>query len=134
MRTALYGLSFLTVAACGLHETHFVPDYADFYCEALLTCSSQAQLTFEGVSSADDCLALIGDDVDTWGEGCKYKGGKAKKCLVAMSSLTCPTDGQTLDDVLPLECDEVYTKCDATAGDDDDDDSTTTQTEETGLP
>ncbi len=135
MRTALYGLSLLTLAGCGLNETHFVPDYADRYCDAVLACSSPAQLTFDGVSTHDDCLALIGDQVDTWGGGCKYKGGKAKKCLEAMETLACPAEGKLLDDVLPPECDEVYIKCEKTAGgDDDDDDDETTEPEETGIP
>jgi hypothetical protein len=86
---------------------------------------------FEGIASHDDCLGLFGADVEAWGESCKYKGGKAKKCLKAMESLVCPVEGETLDDVLPIECEEVYIKCTVTAGGDDDEETTTV--EETGL-
>jgi len=133
MRTACIGLCGLILAGCGLDETYFVPDYADRYCEAMLACASPAQLTFEGITGQDDCLGLVGPDIDAWGEGCKYKAGKAKKCLKAMEALACPAEGQTLDDVLPIECDEVYIQCAVTAGDDDDDDDSKS-TEETGLP
>ena len=131
MRVVLYGLCGLSLASCGLDESYFVPDYADRYCDAFMSCSSSAQLMFEGIASHDDCLGLFGADVEAWGESCKYKGGKAKKCLKAMESLVCPVEGETLDDVLPIECEEVYIKCTVTAGGDDDEETTTV--EETGL-
>jgi len=133
MKSALCGLSLLTLASCGLHETHFIPDYADLYCDAMLSCSTASELNFDGVASHEDCLGLIGSDVDGWGEGCKYKGGKAKKCLKAMEVLTCPGEGKLLDDVVPLECDEVYIKCEATPGDDDDDVGDDDDDENTGT-
>jgi len=64
MRTILCGLSLLTLAACGIDETVFIPDYTDHYCQALMDCDDPAVLTFDGIESKDDCLGMVGPEIE----------------------------------------------------------------------
>lgn len=109
--TILFGL-FWSLAACGPDETKFIPEFADAYCDFVLACEDPALLTFDGVVTHEDCLAIYGPTVAAMGHGCKYKPGKASRCLRAMEQATCPADEDVpLDQALPSECYEVYIKC-----------------------
>ena len=113
MRTIICGLSLSFLAACGVDETVFIPDYADQYCETMLGCVDPAALNFDGISTKDDCLAIIGPEVEDTVGRCDYSPKKAKRCLKAMEGMGCPGDGQTVEDVIPLECSEVSSNCSA---------------------
>lgn len=112
MRNWIGGLLLAgTLSGCGLDETVFIPEYADLYCEAALRCGDPAVLVFDGLSTMDDCLSVIGPEIEGDVERCKYRGGKAKKCLEALEGLACPPEGTSIDEVLPLECSAALTEC-----------------------
>lgn len=119
MRAVAYGLLLTGLIGCGPHETRFIPDFADRFCDLVLECEDPAVLVFDGIEDREDCLSLYGNGIDSQGEGCKYKRKRGKRCLRAMELMTCPTDGTPLRDALPLECDEVYIKCSRVPEDDD---------------
>lgn len=107
---ALRWLALASVAACGVKEEEFVPEYVDLYCAAWLDCTDPAELVFDGIDGVDYCLATFGPVFAEKAETCKLKKGKAKKCLDSMALLTCPSEG-ALDDALPLVCLDVWHKC-----------------------
>lgn len=111
MRATLCGISLLTLAACGVDETVFIPDYADYYCQSVMDCTDPAVLTFDGIGSMDDCLAIVGPDLEAEVGYCDYNGKAAKKCLQAMETMGCPGVDQTVDDILPLDCAQVLSAC-----------------------
>lgn len=110
MRAMLCGL-FLSLAACGPDETKFIPEFADAYCDFVLECEDPAVLTFDGITSHDECLEVYGPEVEALGFGCKYKAKQARRCLQAMEVAACPAEGTTLQDGLPAVCNEVYIDC-----------------------
>jgi hypothetical protein len=117
MSARTYGLlpAVLVVAACGVSEGKFIPDYADVYCARRIECSDPATLVFDGIDGPADCVASFGPELSADGEGCKYKGGTARKCLDAMETVACPAEGEGFDTVVPPICEEVYIKCIATS-------------------
>lgn len=112
MRTFLCGLTLATtLAACGIDETVYIPDYTDLYCDAVMDCTDPAVLTFDGIESKDDCLAMVGPAIEAEVGYCDYNPKQAKKCLQAMETMGCPGDGQTIDDVIPVDCSGVTSAC-----------------------
>ena len=112
MRKWMGGLLIAGVlSGCGIDETVFIPEYADLYCEAALRCGDPAVLVFDGLSTMEDCLSVIGPEIEGDVARCSYRGGKAKKCLEAMQDLACPPEGTSIDEVLPLDCAAALTEC-----------------------
>ena len=112
MRKWMGGLLIAGVlSGCGIDETVFIPEYADLYCAAALRCGDPAVLVFDGLSTMEDCLSVIGPEIEGDVARCSYRGGKAKKCLEAMQDLACPPEGTSIDEVLPLDCAAALTEC-----------------------
>ena len=111
MRAMLTGIMLLALTGCGLDETVFIPDYADAYCAQAMSCADAATLAFDGMSTLDDCLAQVGPDIEAEVAVCKYRGGKAKKCITAIENMSCPPDGVAFDQFLPVECESVLIDC-----------------------
>lgn len=112
MRTSMSAAFAMLLAACGQpHESVFIPEYADLWCAYVLECADLASLRFDGLTDQEDCLAVYGPRIESVGEGCTYKAGKAKRCLRAMELATCPAEGEPLDANVPSVCAEVYVKC-----------------------
>jgi hypothetical protein len=105
----------LLIAGCGVPPDEFVPEYAQSYCEYLLECGDHAQLTFDGITSIDQCLATKGPEVDDEASSCDFKRSAAKDCLDLMTILTCPEDPADVDANLPPTCADVFTNCPAGA-------------------
>lgn len=118
-RSLIVGLALAMLAGCGVSRNEFVPEYAAAYCDFYMECGDPAQLTFDGVLTADDCLALYGPDIDAQAEACGFKNGKAKDCLGALEVATCPADGD-VDAGLPVTCHEVFVNCAPLVGVEDD--------------
>ena len=98
------------LVGCGVSRNEFVPEYAASYCDYYMECGDQAQLTFDGVLTTDDCIALYGPDIEAQNAACKFKNGAAKDCLETLPMATCPADGD-VDAGLPVTCHEVYVNC-----------------------
>jgi hypothetical protein len=112
MRIVASGLLLTILAGCGVDETVYIPEFANLYCQRTMDCEDNAVLVFEGFATLDDCLAVIGPEIEAEVSGCKFKGKAAKKCLNAMEKMTtCWPDDSTLDDNLPQECAEVLVDC-----------------------
>lgn len=111
MRTILCGLLLTTLAGCGIDETVFIPDYTDLYCDTVMECTDPAVLTFDGIESKDDCLGIIGPEIEAEIGYCDYSPKAAKKCVKAMELMGCPGEGQTVEDVLPVDCAAVTQAC-----------------------
>ncbi len=107
----LWPLLVVAAVGCGTNEGVFIPEYAQLYCAKQIECSGAATQLFNGVDGTDDCVAAFGPEVEATSDGCKYKGGKAKQCLTAIETLTCPANADPFDTVVPPICDEVYVKC-----------------------
>lgn len=116
MRT--FGWLVVALAGCGPGKTKFVPEYADGYCAYLFECGDPAELTFDGILSVEDCLAVVGPEVDLLLATCKYHAGKAKDCLDGLSVAACPAEDQPLEAGLPPTCGEVWTDCPPPPADD----------------
>lgn len=110
MRSLGFG-ALVALAACGVDETHFIPDYADLYCDTVMSCSEPALLLFDGIETKDDCLAIVGPAIESEVLNCDYDPKSAKRCLKGMEGMGCPGEGQTVDDVLPLDCAQVSSIC-----------------------
>lgn len=103
----------LLAAACGLDEGIFADEYTQALCQHELACGDQAELTFDGILTADDCYTVRIADVGAWGAGCRYKPSDAEVCLADMQSLVCPAGDGLLAD-RPLSCETVYFDCPTT--------------------
>jgi len=99
------------LAACGVGKGNFVPTYAAAYCDYVLACSDPAQLTFDGVLSLDDCLAVVGPELEVQADTCNYNPGVAADCLDAMAILQCPAEDASIDDGIPPVCLGVFEAC-----------------------
>ncbi len=106
-----FGWLALAFVGCGPGKTKFVPEYADGYCAYLFACSDPAQLTFDGLLTVDDCLAVVGPEVEALMSTCKYHAGKAHDCLKQLEVATCAPEGEPVDQGLPGVCIEVWTEC-----------------------
>ena len=105
-------IAFVLVMGCGVSQSEFIPGYAERYCELVLDCGNAADLVFDGLDTQKECLAVEGPRVESWGKGCKYKGGKARKCLAELDEMTCPSPGASIDEALPAVCNDIYLDCD----------------------
>ena len=129
MRTVMSGLLLAVLAGCGVDETVYIPEFANLYCQLTLDCGDTAVLVFEGIGNLDDCLAVVGPEIEAEVSVCNFKGKAAKKCLAAMEQMTtCWPDDSSLDDNLPPECADVLVDC----GLSDADTTETAVTETTG--
>lgn len=132
MPTVSRGLPLLILlAACGVDETVFIPEYSDNYCAKLVECTDAAVLRFDGIETVDDCLAVIGPEIEAEVQSCDYSPKNAKRCLKAMEGMGCPGPDQAFDDVLPLDCGQVSSSCSPAAADTNE--STTTPTGGSGA-
>jgi hypothetical protein len=109
MRTKL--LLVLALAGCGTQEPLFSQDYTKGWCDHYMACEDPAVLVFDGITEFADCEELVGPQVITMGIGCKYKGAKAKACLLALEQKTCQSDDAFEFDP-PAACLDVYPDCD----------------------
>ncbi len=125
MRAMFTGIMLLAASGCGLDETVFIPDYADAYCQKAISCLDPAVAAFDGMATQEACLSVVGPEIEAEVAACKYRGGKAKKCLNAMENMSCPPEDIAFDDYLPIECDIVLIACGAV---EDQSSSTTTET------
>lgn len=99
------------VAGCGgMAENEFMPAYVEAFCEHVLTCSDEAELTFDGILTVEDCVLQREAEIARWGVGCKYRPLEAAACLDGMAALQCPAAEGTLAD-RPAACLPVYTEC-----------------------
>jgi hypothetical protein len=108
----------IALCGCGPGKTKFVPEYADAYCAFLFECGDPAQLTFDGMLELEDCLSVVGPEVDQQLATCKYHKGKAHDCLKALEVAPCPDEGEDFESAIPPVCDEVWTECPPAADDD----------------
>jgi hypothetical protein len=74
-------------------------------------CGDQAEMTFEGILSVDDCYTIEEPNVGRWGQGCRFRPRDAEACLADMELLQCPPAAGTLAE-RPLSCEEVFFGCD----------------------
>jgi hypothetical protein len=103
--------AFVALSACGIPREEFVVEYTNHLCAHKLTCGNQADLTFDGILTVEDCVEREQSFVGEWGLGCRFRAGDAVTCLEDMAALTCPAgDGQLAD--VPLSCTPVYSDCD----------------------
>ena len=131
MRAILAGLTLMTLAGCGIDETKFIPEYTQLYCEKYMECSDQAVRVFDGIDDIDQCLGTVGPQIEAEVGYCDYNPKAAKKCIKAMEAMTCPGEGQFLDDVVPLDCSEAVNACNPPAEDTKDDPTGGTEPTET---
>ena len=117
---------------CGAPEGVFVPEFTSAYCDAYMGCTDEALLTFDGILAKEDCENQFNKAVFDWGRSCRYKKSKAKQCLDALSTYTCPSEGTDVWDALPAICEEVYPECGAFDPFVVSDDADTTTGDETG--
>lgn len=96
--------------ACGPQEGEFLVSYSTALCKHTMACSDEAELTFDGILTQEDCEDRRIVDVQEWGAGCRYVGGNASQCLLDMDALKCPAVVGALAD-RPASCDLVYTDC-----------------------
>lgn len=95
---------------CGMPESEFVVGYTEALCEHALTCGDQAELTFDGILTQDDCVLRKEEEVALWGAGCRFRGVDAEQCLLDMQTLQCPAAEGALADT-PVSCEAVYVDC-----------------------
>lgn len=108
MRPLALAAMAIGLCGCSLNQAEYSAQFTVAYCEWLLDCEDPAVLTFDGIHSAADCEAIMAPEVTSYGTTCKYKGGKANKCLDAMENLACSDDGSFQ---LPAQCEAVYPGC-----------------------
>ncbi|MCB9665599.1 MAG: hypothetical protein H6732_15925 [Alphaproteobacteria bacterium] len=107
----------LGLVACGPPESEFVPEYNRLWCAHQWECLDKAQLTFDGVKSAEECEEKSIAGLADWGNGCVYSSSAAAECLIDLAALTCPAQEGALASQ-PITCTAVYLDC-ADAGDTD---------------
>ena len=131
MRAILHGLPLLLLAACGVDETVFIPEYTELYCAKVQECLGEPTKVFDGLGNKDQCLGTVGPEVEDMIGYCDYNPKAAKKCLSAMANMGCPGAGQSVDDVLPLDCSEALNACNPPADEEEDTSPDPTGTEPT---
>lgn len=111
LRKSVFGVMLLC-SGCGLTQGDFTTEYTAAWCDYLLACGDQSELTFDGILTAEDCVANYQTEVALMGAGCKYKAPAARQCIDALATTpACPLEGEPFESGLPAICDEVYVEC-----------------------
>ncbi len=112
MRLAPLASLALFAGACGPPQSEFVGPYAEGWCEHVLACEDEAQLTFDGILTVEDCVLRYNESINDLSSRCAYQPSFATQCLADVETLSCPSgDPRTAD--LPLSCESVYINCSA---------------------
>ncbi len=118
-RFNLFALTLTLVAGCGYTEDKFADDYADAYCERMVSCEAEIVAAYEGMgldaetsqSTYDDAYTLSCEtEVDDDGEGegddnCEFNADKADECVTGVEELSC--DFWSTGTGFPAACGEV---------------------------
>lgn len=98
------------VIACGPPQNEFATEYNDLWCQHVLTCEDPAVLTFNGITTVEDCKERNISEIADWASGCQYQPSAATQCIADMETLSCPT-GEPRPNDPPATCDSVYINC-----------------------